>query len=118
MVGLQGSGKTTSAAKLARRLGRAGATPMLAACDLQRPAAIEQLETLGRQIGMPVVSGEFGGDPVAAALRARERAVAGGHSVLIVDTAGRLQIDESSWTSSAACATRSSRARSSSWPTR
>jgi signal recognition particle subunit SRP54 len=94
MVGLQGSGKTTSAAKLARRLGRAGATPMLAACDLQRPAAIEQLETLGRQIGMPVVSGEFGGDAVAAALRAREQAVAGGHSVLIVDTAGRLQIDE------------------------
>ena len=50
MVGLQGSGKTTSAAKLARRLGRQGATPMLAACDLQRPAAIEQLQTLGDQI--------------------------------------------------------------------
>ncbi len=94
MVGLQGSGKTTSAAKLARRLGREGATPMLAACDLQRPAAIEQLETLGRQIGVPVVAGEFEGDPVGAALRARDAAVAGGHSVLIVDTAGRLQIDE------------------------
>jgi len=94
MVGLQGSGKTTSAAKLARRLARAGGTPMLAACDLQRPAAVEQLETLGRQVGLPVVSGEFGGDPVAAALRAREQAVAGGHSVLIVDTAGRLQIDD------------------------
>jgi signal recognition particle subunit SRP54 len=94
MVGLQGSGKTTTAAKLARRLGRSGATPMLAACDLQRPAAIEQLETLGRQIGAPVVSGEFGGDPVATALGAREAAEAGGHSVLIVDTAGRLQIDE------------------------
>jgi signal recognition particle subunit SRP54 len=93
MVGLQGSGKTTTAAKLARRLGRAGATPMLAACDLQRPAAIEQLETLGRQVGVPVVAGEFGGDPVAAALRARELAAEGGHSVLIVDTAGRLQID-------------------------
>ncbi|HUP51335.1 MAG TPA: signal recognition particle protein [Longimicrobiales bacterium] len=93
MVGLQGSGKTTTAAKLARRLGRAGATPMLAACDLQRPAAIEQLETLGRQVGVPVVAGEFGGDPVAAALRARELAAKGGHSVLIVDTAGRLQID-------------------------
>lgn len=94
MVGLQGSGKTTSAAKLARRLGRGGQTPMLAACDLQRPAAIEQLQTLGAQIGTPVVAGEFGGDPVAAALHARERAKEGDHSVLIVDTAGRLQIDE------------------------
>jgi signal recognition particle subunit SRP54 len=94
MVGLQGSGKTTSAAKLARRLARQGGTPMLAACDLQRPAAIEQLETLGRQVGIPVVVGEFGGDPVAAAIHALEQAVAGGHSVLIVDTAGRLQIDE------------------------
>jgi signal recognition particle subunit SRP54 len=94
MVGLQGSGKTTTAAKLARRLGRAGATPMLAACDLQRPAAIEQLETLGRQVGAPVAAGEFGGDPVAAALRARALAEEGGHSVLIVDTAGRLQIDD------------------------
>jgi signal recognition particle subunit SRP54 len=93
MVGLQGSGKTTTAAKLARRLGRMGATPMLAACDLQRPAAIEQLETLGRQVGVPVVAGEFGGDPIAAALRARGLAEEGGHSVLVVDTAGRLQID-------------------------
>ena len=94
MVGLQGSGKTTSAAKLARRLGRAGGTPMLAACDLQRPAAIEQLQTLGEQIGTPVAAGEFGGDPVAAALAARERARVEGYSVLIVDTAGRLQIDD------------------------
>jgi signal recognition particle subunit SRP54 len=94
MVGLQGSGKTTTSAKLARRLGRAGATPMLAACDLQRPAAIEQLQTLGGQVGAPVVAGEFGGDPVAAALAALERAREGGHSVLIVDTAGRLQIDD------------------------
>jgi signal recognition particle subunit SRP54 len=94
MVGLQGSGKTTSAAKLARRLARQGHTPLLAACDLQRPAAVEQLETLGKRVGVPVVPGSFGGDPVAAAVRAREQAVAGGHSVLIVDTAGRLQIDE------------------------
>ena len=57
LVGLQGSGKTTSAAKLAWRLGREGTTPMLAACDLQRPAAIEQLRTLGAQIGAPVVAG-------------------------------------------------------------
>jgi signal recognition particle subunit SRP54 len=94
MVGLQGSGKTTSAAKLARRLGRQGATPMLAACDLQRPAAIEQLQTLGDQIGVPVTAGEFGGDPVAAAVAALEAAREASHSVLIVDTAGRLQIDE------------------------
>lgn len=94
LVGLQGSGKTTSAAKLAWRLGREGTTPMLAACDLQRPAAIEQLRTLGAQIGAPVVAGEFGGDPVAAAAAAVEKAREGGHSVLIVDTAGRLQIDD------------------------
>jgi signal recognition particle subunit SRP54 len=94
MVGLQGSGKTTTAAKLARRIGRGGAKAMLAACDLQRPAAIDQLRTLGGQIGVPVVAGEFGGDPVAAARRARDEANAGGYSVLVVDTAGRLQIDE------------------------
>lgn len=94
MVGLQGAGKTTTAAKLARRLGREGRTPMLAACDLQRPAAIEQLQTLGKQIGAEVFAGEFGGDPVATAKEAKERAKESKHSVLIVDTAGRLQIDE------------------------
>lgn len=94
MVGLQGAGKTTTAAKLARRLGREGKTPMLAACDLQRPAAIEQLQTLGKQIGAEVFAGEFGGDPVEAATTAKARAEESKHSVLIVDTAGRLQIDE------------------------
>jgi len=94
VVGLQGSGKTTTAAKLARRLAREGRSPMLAACDLQRPAAIEQLQTLGRQVEIPVHAGEFGGDPVVAAQAARDQARAGGHGVLIVDTAGRLQIDE------------------------
>lgn len=94
MVGLQGSGKTTSAAKLARRLAREGRKPLLAACDLQRPAAIEQLETLGEQIDVPVVSGAFEGDPVEAARTAQARAKDHGHGVLIVDTAGRLQIDE------------------------
>ncbi len=94
IVGLQGSGKTTTAAKLARRLARDGRRPMLAACDLQRPAAIEQLQTLGRQIDVPVVSGRFGGDPVAAARGAVEEARRDGRTVLIVDTAGRLQIDE------------------------
>ncbi len=94
MVGLQGSGKTTSAAKLARRLAREGRTPLLAACDLQRPAAIEQLVTLGQRMDVPVHAGTFGGDPVAVAREARDRARADKRQVLIVDTAGRLQIDD------------------------
>ena len=94
MVGLQGSGKTTTSAKLARRFSREGRKPMLAACDLQRPAAIEQLQALGRQIDVPVHAGSFGGDPVATAREAVSAARAQGRSVLIVDTAGRLQIDD------------------------
>jgi signal recognition particle subunit SRP54 len=94
VVGLQGSGKTTTAAKLARRLGRDGRKPMLAACDLQRPAAVQQLQTLGKQISVPVHAGQAGGDPVATAKAAKEAARAAGAAVLIVDTAGRLQIDE------------------------
>lgn len=94
MVGLQGSGKTTTSAKLARRFSREGRKPMLAACDLQRPAAIEQLQALGRQIDVPVHAGSFGGDPVATARDAVAAAREQGRSVLIVDTAGRLQIDD------------------------
>ena len=94
VVGLQGAGKTTSAAKLARRFDRDGRKPMLAACDLQRPAAIEQLQTLGKQISIPVHAGTFGGDPVAAATEAIAAAKDAGRNTLIVDTAGRLQIDE------------------------
>jgi signal recognition particle subunit SRP54 len=94
VVGLQGSGKTTTAAKLARRFLRESRTPMLAACDLQRPAAVDQLVTLGKQVGVPVHAGESGGDPVATARAAVEAARAQGRSVLILDTAGRLQIDE------------------------
>jgi len=94
IVGLQGVGKTTTAAKLARRFARDGKRPMLVACDLQRPAAIEQLQTLGEKIGIEVFKGEFGGDPVATALAARKHAVASNYSVLVVDTAGRLQIDK------------------------
>jgi signal recognition particle subunit SRP54 len=94
MVGLQGSGKTTTAAKLAKRLQREGRQVMLAACDLQRPAAIEQLKTLGERIGAPVHAGAFGGDPVAAARAAVGEARTQKRSVLVVDTAGRLQIDE------------------------
>ena len=94
IVGLQGVGKTTTAAKLARRFARDGKRPMLVACDLQRPAAIEQLQTLGEKIGIEVFKGEFGGDPVATALAARKHAVESNYSVLVVVSAGRLQIDE------------------------
>ena len=94
MVGLQGSGKTTTAAKLAKRLEREGRQVMLAACDLQRPAAIEQLDTLGKRIGVPVHAGQFGSDPVATARAAVEEARRRRRAVLVVDTAGRLQIDE------------------------
>jgi signal recognition particle subunit SRP54 len=94
VVGLQGSGKTTSVAKIAKRLAREGRKPMLAACDLQRPAAVQQLQTLGKQINVPVHAGQSGGDPVATARDAVKAARAANVSVLLVDTAGRLQIDE------------------------
>lgn len=94
VVGLQGSGKTTTAAKLAKRFLRESRTPMLAACDLQRPAAIEQLQTLGRQVEVPVHAGDFGGDPVETAEQAVAAARVQQRSVLLLDTAGRLQIDE------------------------
>ncbi len=94
VVGLQGSGKTTTAAKLARRFVRDGRQPMLAACDLQRPAAVDQLVTLAKRIKVPVHSGETGGDPVATAQEALAQAEEQNRNVLIVDTAGRLQIDE------------------------
>jgi len=94
VVGLQGSGKTTTAAKLARRLQREGRQPMLAACDLVRPAAVEQLSTLARRIDVPIYAGTSGGDPVATAREALAAAREQKRSVLIVDTAGRLQIDE------------------------
>jgi len=94
VVGLQGSGKTTTAAKLARRWDREGRKPLLAACDLQRPAAIEQLATLGGGIDVPVHAGAFGGDPVAAARDALSEAREKERGVLLLDTAGRLQIDE------------------------
>ncbi|VAV98225.1 Signal recognition particle protein Ffh, partial [hydrothermal vent metagenome] len=92
MVGLQGSGKTTTAAKLAKYLKGKGKRPLLVAADLQRPAAIDQLETLGRSIGVPVYVERKGKAPkvAKAALKAArdERA-----NVVIIDTAGRLQID-------------------------
>ncbi|TVP76498.1 MAG: signal recognition particle protein [Gemmatimonadales bacterium] len=94
VVGLQGSGKTTTVGKLARRIQREGRQPMVAACDLARPAAVEQLSTLAERVGVPIHAGTPGGDPVATARAALEAAREAGVSVLLVDTAGRLQIDE------------------------
>jgi len=96
LCGLQGSGKTTTCAKLARWVKSQGRHPLLAACDLQRPAAIKQLEVLGQQVGAPVFTPQQGGtqDPVSTAQRALEYARAHSNDVLIVDTAGRLQVDE------------------------
>ena len=94
LVGLQGSGKTSTAAKLARRLARQGRSPMLAACDLYRPAAVDQLRVLGKQVRVPVHFLEGATDPVAVASDAHEHARRTKAGVLIVDTAGRLQIDE------------------------
>jgi len=91
MAGLQGSGKTTSAAKLARWFKSQGRQPLLVGADLQRPAAVEQLRTLGRAIDVPVFSDP--GDPVTTATRGLAEARRIGRDVLIVDTAGRLSID-------------------------
>jgi signal recognition particle subunit SRP54 len=92
MAGVQGSGKTTASAKLALRLKKEGRRPLLVAADLERPAAIEQLFTLGGEVGVPVVS--EGRDPVKVARNALKEADRKGHDVVIVDTAGRLHVDE------------------------
>ncbi len=91
MAGLQGSGKTTNSAKLARWFKSQGRQPLLVGADLQRPAAVEQLRVLGRQIDVPVFSEP--GDPVTTAARGLAEARRLGRDVLIVDTAGRLAID-------------------------
>jgi signal recognition particle subunit SRP54 len=93
IAGLQGSGKTTAAAKLARLLKSEGRTPALAACDLRRPAAIRQLQVLGDQVGVPVHAEEGTVDAPGVARRALDHARAEGYSDLIVDTAGRLHVD-------------------------
>jgi signal recognition particle subunit SRP54 len=92
LAGLQGSGKTTAAAKLALLLRKEGHSPALVPADLQRPAAIDQLEQLGRQIQIPVYRGK--GDAVAVSANGVERGKAEGCDVVIVDTAGRLHIDD------------------------
>jgi signal recognition particle subunit SRP54 len=95
MVGLQGSGKTTTTAKLAKRMkDRDGKRVLMASLDVNRPAAMEQLQILGMQIGvdtLPIVKGE---DPVAIAKRAKTQASLGGYDVYMLDTAGRLHIDQ------------------------
>lgn len=95
MSGLQGSGKTTFSSKLANMLkSKQGKNVLLAACDVYRPAAIDQLNVLGEQIGVPVYSEPEVKDPVGIAKRAIERAMATGKDVVIIDTAGRLAVDE------------------------
>ena len=96
LCGLQGSGKTTASVKLARHLIKKGLRrkPLIAACDLQRPAAIEQLKVLASQIEIPVLSIEGEKDPLRVARAALEKAKAEHFDLLIVDTAGRLHIDE------------------------
>ena len=94
MVGLQGSGKTTTSGKLARMFKKAGRKVLLVAADTQRPAAIEQLSALGRQLSIEVESTEPGDDPVSVCKKGLDRAVRGAFGVVIMDTAGRLHIDD------------------------
>ena len=94
MVGLQGSGKTTTAAKLANILRKDGKKPLLVACDVYRPAAIKKLQVLGAQLNIPVYANENSQDVVKISKQAIEQAISKLNDVIIIDTAGRLQIDE------------------------
>ena len=93
LVGLQGAGKTTNGAKLAGYMKRQGKNPLLVACDVYRPAAIQQLETVGGQLGIPVFQ-EGQGNPVEIAQHGIEYAKRHGQDLVFLDTAGRLHIDE------------------------
>jgi signal recognition particle subunit SRP54 len=109
LAGLQGSGKTTTAAKLARHLTGKGRKPLMVACDLQRPAAVKQLQVLGAQAQVPVFApadGSTQADPVAVAAGGLEEAHRTGRDVVIVDTAGRLAIDAEMMAQAAAIADR------------
>jgi signal recognition particle subunit SRP54 len=94
LVGLQGSGKTTTAAKLARRLEREGRKPLLVALDVYRPAAVDQLEQLGRQISVPVFADREARDMAELARESVRAAESDRHRAVVLDTAGRLQIDD------------------------
>ncbi|MFP4376658.1 MAG: signal recognition particle protein [Spirochaetales bacterium] len=94
LLGLQGSGKTTTAAKLAKRLANDGRRPLLIAADLVRPAAIDQLETLGKQIGLPVFSDRGAKDPVKVVKQGLNEARNNQNNVVIIDSAGRMQADQ------------------------
>ena len=94
LVGLQGSGKTTTAGKLANLLRKQGKKPLLVACDIYRPAAIKQLQVVGNQLNIPVYSNETSKDVVQIAKQAINSAISKLNDVVILDTAGRLHIDE------------------------
>ena len=94
MVGLQGSGKTTHSGKLAKMLKKQGKRPLLVACDVYRPAAVKQLQVVGESIGVPVFSVEGSKEPVKIASQSLSAAAKGANDVVIIDTAGRLHIDE------------------------
>lgn len=94
MVGLQGAGKTTSAGKLGLALKKQGKRPLLAACDIYRPAAIKQLQVVGKQLDIPVFTMETGTDAVTIAKESLAYSESHANDVVIIDTAGRLQIDE------------------------
>ena len=107
LAGLQGSGKTTLAAKLALWLKQQGNTPLLVAADLQRPNAVQQLQILGEQAGVPVFAPEPGngvGDPVAVARRSLDEARHRLHNIVVIDTAGRLGVDQEMMAQAAAIA--------------
>ena len=94
LIGLQGSGKTTTAGKLANLLRKQGKNPLLVACDVYRPAAIKQLQVVGAELGIPVYANENEKDVVKIAKQAKEMAISKLNDVVILDTAGRLQIDD------------------------
>ncbi len=94
MAGLQGSGKTTTCGKLAKFITAQGKHPLLVACDLQRPAAVDQLTIVGQQVGTPVFCMEGEKNPVRVARQGVAHALANGRDVVIIDTAGRLHVDE------------------------
>ncbi|WP_298039966.1 signal recognition particle protein [uncultured Desulfuromonas sp.] len=94
LCGLQGAGKTTTCGKLALRMRREKRTPLLVPADVYRPAAIEQLKTVGRQLDIPVFDSQPGQDPVEICRQARDFAELNGYDTLILDTAGRLHIDD------------------------